>query len=170
MRLTVTDDDSGVGTSTFQYVVVYNPSGGFVTGGGWISSPLGAYKMAPTITGKANFGFVAKYAKGADVPEGQTEFHFRVLDVHFHSTEYQWLVIAGAKAKFKGSGRLNGEDGYSFMLTAIDGNLKEPAVADQFRIKIWDADGVVYDNKAGAVDDSDAATALGGGSIVIHKE
>ena len=28
---------------------------------------------------------------------------------------------------------------------------------------------VVYDNKMGDADDSDAATALGGGSIVIHK-
>jgi len=28
---------------------------------------------------------------------------------------------------------------------------------------------VVYDNQAGASDDADATTALGGGSIVIHK-
>ena len=59
--LTVTDDDSGVGMSTFQYIVVYDPSAGFVTGGGWINSPMGAYAANPSLTGKANFGFEAKY-------------------------------------------------------------------------------------------------------------
>jgi hypothetical protein len=42
---------------------------------------------------------------------------------------------------------------------------------DKFRIKIWDEAGqVVYDNKMGEADDSSEATAIGGGSIVIHKE
>lgn len=40
---------------------------------------------------------------------------------------------------------------------------------DKFRIKVWNAGGVVYDNQPGASDDSHAATALRGGSIVIHK-
>lgn len=43
---------------------------------------------------------------------------------------------------------------------------------DKVRIKIWDrdtADAVVYDNKMGEADDSSAATAIGGGSIVTHK-
>lgn len=43
---------------------------------------------------------------------------------------------------------------------------------DRFRIRIWDknnADAVVYDNKPGAADDSYDGTALGGGSIVLHK-
>ncbi|MBI3921812.1 MAG: hypothetical protein HY318_10390 [Armatimonadetes bacterium] len=30
--------------------------------------------------------------------------------------------------------------------------------------------GVIYGNQMGQTDDSDAATALGGGSIVVHKE
>ena len=42
LRLTVTDDDSGAAATLFQYVVVYDPEGGFVTGGGWIISPPGA--------------------------------------------------------------------------------------------------------------------------------
>ena len=44
--------------------------------------------------------------------------------------------------------------------------------SDTFRIKIWDKDNgdvVVYDNQMGAGDDADAATTLGGGSIVVHK-
>jgi hypothetical protein len=43
---------------------------------------------------------------------------------------------------------------------------------DKFRIKIWDQDQndiTVYDNKMGEADDSSAATAISGGSIVIHQ-
>ncbi len=36
ITLTVTDKDGASGSSTFQFVVVYDPSAGFVTGGGWI--------------------------------------------------------------------------------------------------------------------------------------
>jgi hypothetical protein len=59
-------------------------------------------------SGKANFGFVARYKKGQSTPDGNTQFQFK-------------------------------------------------------------AGGVVYDNKMGAADDADDTTALGGGSIVIHK-
>ena len=43
---------------------------------------------------------------------------------------------------------------------------------DKFRIKIWDksaGDDIFYDNEMGEADDSEAATEIGGGSIVIHK-
>jgi hypothetical protein len=42
---------------------------------------------------------------------------------------------------------------------------------DRFRIKIIDnaTNQVVYDNQMGAADNADPTTALGGGSIVIHK-
>ena len=43
---------------------------------------------------------------------------------------------------------------------------------DKFRIKIWDkddGDAVVYDNQIGDADDADLTTAIGGGSIKIHK-
>jgi beta propeller repeat protein len=62
-------------------LVVYDPTGGFVTGGGWIDSPEGAYVPNPSLTGKANFGFISKYKKGASEPTGQTEFQFRVADL-----------------------------------------------------------------------------------------
>jgi hypothetical protein len=62
--LTVTDKDGGMDHTTFQYVVIYGPSAGFVTGGGWIQSPAGAYAANPSLTGKTNFGFVSRYHKG----------------------------------------------------------------------------------------------------------
>ena len=96
---------------------VYDPNGGFVTGGGWINSPLGAYAMNVALTGKANFGFVSKYQKGATIPVGQTEFQFKAGDLNFHSSSYEWLVIAGSKAQYKGSGKINGAGDYGFILT-----------------------------------------------------
>src|SRR5438309_785977 len=68
LTLTVPDQDGGVGQSVFQFVVVFNPVGGFVTGGGWIVSPRVAYPAMPSLTGKATFGFVSKYLNGATTP------------------------------------------------------------------------------------------------------
>jgi PKD repeat protein len=159
VTVTVDDGYGNTDTATFEYVVVYDPNGGFVTGGGWIDSPMGAYVNDPSLTGKANFGFVAKYQKGANVPVGNTEFQFKAGDLNFKSTSYEWLVVASSKAQFKGEGTINGEGLYKFMLTAEDGK------PDTFRIKIWYEDGsgehIVYDNGS--------QQAIGGGSIVVHK-
>ena len=175
VSLTVTDKDGGEATATCEhYVVIYDPSAGFVTGGGWIDSPAGAFTEDPTLTGKATFGFVAKYKKGANVPEGTTEFQFRVADLNFHSSEYDWLVVAGAKAQFKGTGTINGEGSYKFFITAVDGDLKEKGDPDKFRIRIFgvNEDGTeytIYDNQQGEPIDADPVTSISGGSIVIHK-
>jgi hypothetical protein len=171
--VTVADVNGGFATSVFQYVVVYDTSAGFVTGGGWIMSPPGAYVPNPSMTGKANFGFVSKYQKGATVPTGNTEFQFQTASFNFHSEVYQWLVISGAKAQYKGPGTVNSSGNYGFLLTATDGALNGGGGVDQFRIKIWDNDhngAIVYDNAPGSDDiNTSNQTALGGGSIVIHK-
>lgn len=166
--LTVTDT-SGLSDTACTYVVVYDPDGGFVTGGGWIDSPVDAYVPDPSLTGKANFGFVSKYKKkDAEVPTGQTEFQFQVADLNFHIDSYEWLVVTGSNyAKFKGEGTINGandENGspYKFMIWAGDND------PDTFRIKIWtedeatDIETIVYDN---GFDQE-----ISGGSIVIHTK
>ncbi|MCA1733761.1 MAG: thrombospondin type 3 repeat-containing protein, partial [Acidobacteria bacterium] len=170
VTLSLHDDDGGSDTAVHQYVVVYDPDGGFVTGGGWIESPAGAYAADPAATGKASFGFVSRYKRGATVPSGQTQFQFRAGDLDFHSTAYEWLVIAGARAQYKGSGTVNGAGDYGFLLSAIDGQVKGGGDIDRFRIKIWDraTSAIVYDNQLGSAEDAEPVTALGGGSIVIH--
>ena len=164
----VTDDDGGSATETaVTYIVVYDPSAGFVTGGGWINSPAGAYVADPYLTGKANFGFVSKYLKGATTPSGNTEFQFHAGDLNFKSSSYEWLVVmGGGRAQYKGRGTINGAGDYGFLLTAIDGTY------DKFRIKIWNwgTNVTVYDNQMGQLEDSPAATQIGGGSIVIHAK
>jgi hypothetical protein len=172
------DDGCGKVTKTYQYVVVYDPSAGFVTGGGWIESPIcdnvdPAYEYMD-VSGTANFGFVAKYLKGKQTPDGSTEFQFKAGGLNFKSTDYEWLIIAGSKAQYKGSGTINGSGDFGFMLSAVDADLAEITETDLFRIKIWDknnGDAVVYDNQCGADDyaDLDQTTAIAGGSIVIHS-
>jgi hypothetical protein len=179
ITLTVTDPANVSASCTFvtegaelapAYIVIYDPAGGFVTGGGWIDSPVGAYAPNPTLSGKANFGFVSKYQKGATIPTGETEFQFKVGNLNFHSTVYEWLVVSGPLAQYKGSGQINGAGNYGFLLTATDGQVSGGGGVDKFRIKIWDrsnADQVVYDNVVGGADGS--AQAIGGGSIVVKK-
>jgi cysteine-rich repeat protein len=172
VTITVTDDCGGAGNGV-TYVVLYDPNGGFVTGGGWINSPAGAYPAQAGLAGKANFGFVSKYQKNSTVPTGNTQFHFNTADFRFDSDSYEWLVISGAKARYRGTGSVNGVAGYGFELTAWDGQVNGGDDVDKFRIKIWNqnqGNGVVYDNMMGASDGTDPITVLGGGSIVIHKK
>ena len=142
-------------------VAVYDPSAGFVTGGGWIASARGAFLPDPLATGKASFGFVAKYQKGARIPDGNTAFSFQAAALKFHSTSYDWLVINqnDSNAQFKGVGTIEGMPGeYRFMLWAGDHDS-----ADTFRIRIWsvaDESDVVYDNGP--------HQAIGGGNIIVH--
>jgi hypothetical protein len=171
--VSVRDADGLTGSGASQYVVIYDPNGGFVTGGGWINSPAGAYVSSPALTGKANFGFVSKYEKGRTVPSGETEFQFQVANFRFNSTAYEWLVVSGALAQYKGSGTVNGAGNYGFLLTATDGQLTGGGGVDKFRIKIWEkaSGAIVYDNLISASDDmtSTNTQAVGGGSIVIQK-
>jgi PKD repeat protein len=156
VSVTVTDKDSGSGSATANdLVVIYDPAGGFITGGGWIDSPAGAYTADESLSGKASFGFVAKYKKGTNVPDGNTQFQFQAGDLNFHSTSYEWLVVAGNKAQFRGEGTINGEPGYTFKISADDDD------PDTFRIQIWGDTGTVYDNGS--------KQSLGGGSIKVHK-
>jgi hypothetical protein len=154
-------------------IVIYDPSAGFVTGGGWFISPAGADTWSPSATGKATFGFVSKYQKGMTVPSGDTEFQFQAGNFDFHSTAYTWMVISGGLAQYQGTGTINSAGNYSFMLTARDGGLYGPNTPDGFRIRITDPStgNVVYDNMiaSNTTMTSGNTQALGGGSTIIHS-
>lgn len=167
VTLEISDGNSKIEV-TSGFVVVYDPDGGFVTGGGWIDSSAQACKdtdICVDATGKANFGFVSKYKKGATVPTGNTVFQFKAGDLDFRSDTQEWLVVnqGGTNAQFKGSGTINGQNDangnpYEFMIWAGDDN------PDTFRIRIWSEEsGGEYD-----VYDNGVEQPIGGGSIVIH--
>jgi hypothetical protein len=174
INVKVTDSNGLAGTATV-WIVVYDPNGGFVTGGGWITVGAGSAPANPTLSGRANFGFNSQYKKNANVPTGETEFNFQLGNMDFHSTVYSWLVVNGFKAQYKGTGTINGAGSYSFTLTAYDADLSAGNIpGDEFRIRITDdnnSNAVVFDNRMGSPTDMDTANPqlISGGSIVIHK-
>jgi len=99
--VTVQVDYNGVFTQSgvFEFAVIYDPNGGFVTGGGWFNSPSGAYTPDinddPDLIGKAHFGFISKYKKGQSVPDGSTNFRFAAGGLDFESTAYDWMQGPG---------------------------------------------------------------------------
>jgi hypothetical protein len=172
------DNAGNFGPENCTLLAVYDPMAGFVTGGGWISSPPEACRLAVckrNPTGKASFGFVSKYIrmfskKGSKyVPTGLTQFKVGRLD--FHSHVCQWLAVNDGKAIYSGTGTINGTGNYGFMLTAVDERLSGSADADLFRMMIWDKHNnneVVYDNEMGAVEGADPTTPVLWGDIAIQ--
>ena len=84
---------------------------------------------------------------------------------------YDYLTISGARAQFRGFGKLNGESGYNFVLTLIDGQLNGGGGVDKFRIKIWNktTGAIVFDSQMGESDAVDPRPVGTGSSIVIQK-
>lgn len=169
IALSTADDNGGSATQVLNhYVIIYDPEGSFVTGGDWFNSPEGAYTSDPSLSGKANFGFASKDKKGASAPTESTEFQFKTVDLNFHSSSYDWLIIAGHRALYKSIGTINGQRNYGFMLSAIDESLTPSTDVSLFRIRIWDKDNnsaIIYDNQIGGgdADDADPATEIRGG-------
>ncbi len=172
--VTITDACGLVSDSKeYQFVVVYDPNGGFVTGGGWINSPLSNLPYMSN-GGQANFGFNAKYKNGKnelDQVDGNTTFHLKAGDLNFKSSSHSAmsLVIANHKATYTGEGTINGGGAYEFRVIAIDGDVNSKGAPDYFRIKIWEKGKpsvVVYDNQYGIAENIDPSgdnTKLGGG-------
>ncbi|MFH1769189.1 MAG: PKD domain-containing protein [Parcubacteria group bacterium] len=169
VTLSVTDNDGGSSNANYQYVVVYdsNQNSAFVTGGGRMQSQQGSYFLDPLSEGTANFGFNSKYQNGAAYPTGQVRFRLPAA-LTFASTSYDWLVVSGSKAQFKGSGTINGLGNYGFFITVNDDAIG--GMSDNLRIKIWDkANGdIIYDNQAGDPDNADALNPIEAGNLVIH--
>ena len=153
-------DDCYYHSSADSFVMaVYDPTGGFGTGGGWYM----AEDEASGLTGRANFGFNVKYKQ--DVSTGNVEFQFQSGGLNLKSTSIDWLVMSSENAQFKGQGRVNGVEGHFFRVIAKD--FGEPGVGvDEFDIKVWDGDPdatettLIHGSK----------NTLSGGNIVVHKK
>jgi hypothetical protein len=104
VRVTISDGDLS-DSAGYEFVVVYDPSAGFVTGGGWIlydetSCPV----LCDGSAGRADFGFVSKYQKGKTVPGGDTRFQFHAGGLVFESTSYEWVGGLGGSRAVQGRG------------------------------------------------------------------
>lgn len=147
IRLTVTDNHGASGESIFEYVVVHDPDSGFVTGGGWIDSPPGAYTVQEATAGKANFGLVIRHHPSSGTPQGNLHFHLR--PARFSALSFDWLVVTGDTAYAAGDGALNGTAGYQFVLSTVDDRRAGDGV-HRWRLQVWDSDNaLIYDNERG---------------------
>ncbi len=150
-------------------VVIYDPNGGNTYGGGYYNSPAGALKSNATATGKASYGFAINYFKNSTNPKGETQFEFKVADFEFNALNFDYLVISGAKAQFRGTGKITGgQSGIGFIMTVIDGALDGTGI-DKIRMKIFNKNTgqVYYDNQTGASDAANPTTAVGLNSTVV---
>jgi ABC-type phosphate/phosphonate transport system substrate-binding protein/PKD repeat protein len=171
--LSVTDKDGGSGEAMFQFIVVYDPEQGFVTGGGQIipggsSSYFSDY--LPNIDGEspAVFGFNVKYKKGTStVPSGNLMFQYRQGDFKLQSSDFEWLTITNSVwAKFKGYATIDGMEGiFPFRVDARDADKLGGSQDDRFIIKIWAPDANV-----GQDDPIYKASGDVQGQIVIHDK
>ena len=166
ITVTVTDDDGAAGTTSYEFVNVYDVAAGTVTGNGSIDSPPGAFAPLPAKTGSGNFAFNARYSNGT--PTGTVQFRLKGTTLIFRATSLQSLIIAGTRAQIRGEGTIAGDaTAYAFLLTAAS-----EGGTDALRIKIWDQGSgtVLYDNVRGANDDIDTASPqpIASGAITIR--
>ncbi|HEX6291171.1 MAG TPA: PKD domain-containing protein, partial [Herpetosiphonaceae bacterium] len=173
LKISVTDDDGGSGSAIFRYVVVYDPGRGHVTGKDSINSPAGAYVPDPSLQGAAEVGIKANYTNDMTAPRGETTLMFSLGSLEFFSTTYEWLIVAGEKAQYQGTGTINGTGNYGFMVAVIDGGAAGNGnTDDKIRIMIWDknnGDAIVYDTQMGAAFDADPTLVTKKGTITIHQ-
>jgi hypothetical protein len=169
VTFTVKDKDGGIGQTVFSFVAVYDPARS-LTGSGSINSPAGAYVADPSRTGSASFpALAASYGKGATVPTGISSFSFSAAALNFSSSSYKWLVTSASNAWLRGNGNvtINGvNQKCEFLIAAVDG---PSFTSDRYRIRIWNAGGVIYDDQLGGADNAVATvvTTTGPGSVTI---
>lgn len=136
--------------------IVYDPSAGFATGGGWIVPD-------PSINEKATFGFVSKYKQGSNVPDGNLEFQYNYGNLNLKSIDQHWMVVSNNSAMFEGTATINGAGSYTYRVDCTDGD-NTTDKPDSFTIRIWLGSNIEA-NPVHAYRGE-----LQGGQIMVHKK
>lgn len=165
-RVTATVDDGDGGVSppaAYEYVVVYDPAAGFVTGAGAITTPAG----------RGQFTVNSQYGRTGSTPSGQVQFRVQASGLGIEATTQDWLVVSGPNAQVKGAATVNGKAGYTYVLTVTDGDQSGRGGSDRFRLRVWDtaSGATVFDNVPNRPDDIDEASPapIENGNVVIHR-
>jgi hypothetical protein len=160
-------------------VVAYDPNGGYTYGGKKYKSPKGAMPLNPAVGGEMTYGFQTNYYKGATNPKGETWFILNNGEFEFNALNFEYLAVSGAKAQFRGLGKMNRngveQSGIAFILTVIDGQLAGGGGTDKIRMKIFNKNSgeIYYDSQMGA-SDADNPTivvennSLGDGVVIVN--
>ncbi|MFI1990724.1 family 43 glycosylhydrolase [Actinoplanes sp. NPDC020271] len=120
--VTVRDDDEAASTVTVARVVTYVPGSGQVAGNGTLTAPAGCLDGIRA-GGTVEFAFTTN---------SSTWIHFAAGDLDFRSTSRSAPLILGNTATYSGTGTINGDGSYRFLITAVDGT-------DRLAVRIWNA-------------------------------
>ena len=146
------------------------PTTGFVIGGGWFQSPAGAISQSPQVEEKAILALRAVQRKEDEHPKGNATLTIPRANFRFVSRQHEWMSVNENTAIIKGTGTLNREEGFSYVISVMDnGSGRDPE--DNYRIIIRNSEGeVVYDNQRGANLYAEATMPIGGGNIIVTGE
>ncbi|HVE94750.1 MAG TPA: choice-of-anchor L domain-containing protein [Acidimicrobiales bacterium] len=134
-------------------LLVVQAAGQKVTGGGWFSSPH-----------RTNFGFNLIPEAGG-LWKGQIQVRVTNSKSRFHgNTVTSATKLADNSWRWTGTGRWNGETGYTYEVTVVDNGSSGSKKGDTIRLKIYPTG-----SPGNPVYDSAAAAALKGGNITVHK-
>ena len=148
-------------------ITVYEPTGDFVTGGGWIYDSDG---------NRGNFGFNVKYKKNG-LPKGQFVYIYRTGDYKFRIKATAWLgmAIIENNAFFEAkcvveqydaeTDELIWSEGNYLVRVDVWDNADRDDLEDVFKIRVYNKQGLVYYESG-----FDPVGNLQGGSIVIHTD
>ncbi|MDE2589608.1 MAG: PQQ-binding-like beta-propeller repeat protein [Patescibacteria group bacterium] len=165
VTLTVTNSAGDNGSSTFEYVSVYNPtSQGLFSAGSKYTSPAGAYTQNTNLTGDVKFGLSYKYQGTMPVGDRQFSMNFAAANLTFNATTVSSLVIANGMGTLTGTGTINGgTQVYNFLVTGSETN-------NTIRVQITDPsnnNAVIYDTQP--TDPATAApTTSVSGKVLAH--
>ena len=118
------------------------------TGIGVFNSPAGSYIPNPTQAGKVSFEFLVRKMRNLPVSLGVFAVQQIGKNFKFLGTSIDWMLVDENTSQFKGKGKLNGQNGYSFLAFISDGRRGINPQGDKIRVVIWKeaTNELVYDN------------------------
>jgi len=182
------DDDDG-GEAHFQtMVIVYDPDAGWANADGSGNAPSGTYTRRPDASGESWFHLTARYyQQNRTKPVGTVRTWLDPAGFRFEApgdSNLEWLVVTpDGKIAAKGTGTVNGNADYGFVVYGYDGCLNggssgcQPGEPDRFRTVVWEggrstpSEGSLYDTYRGASFDVDRAIpwSLMSGRVTIQR-
>jgi hypothetical protein len=161
-----TDVPGNAGAENCLPLPVYDPNAGFTLGAGTILSAPGSDLLNPTAAGQIIFGFASAYLPAATVPSGDLTLQFRAGSLNFQSTSFAWLVVTGEpRARFKGTGKINGTYTCQFQLDAWDKSFSASR-RDALGLEIFSCNGAAGPGGRRYLINP---TPLSSGAIFIHR-
>ncbi len=165
------DNDHYYGDGAAATLIVYQPTGSFVTGGGWVLE---------TDASRGNFGFVANYNKNQK-PKGSFVYTWRSgdgFDYVIKSNSWTGLALQDNRAMFQGRANVRKVDpstgetvwvvgNYQFTVEVYDNTGKSVSGGgDALHLRVLSPDGTVFHEVGTAKE----PLSLSGGQIIVHAK